>query len=99
MVRGVGILFLMWNATYPPVIWHPRRRRALFTVILVQQTIGVVGETWLWAMLPTGHDVLRATGLRFILFDAAGLALMGMAFVALQACLRKLALETGEHDG
>ena len=25
MVRGIGILFLMWNATYPPVMARPDR--------------------------------------------------------------------------
>ena len=33
-VRGLGVAFLMWNATYPPVIANPRRFRALFAVVL-----------------------------------------------------------------
>lgn len=83
LVQGLGILFLMWNATYPPVIAFPDRYRWLFAVVLVQQVIGLVGETWLWYSLPQGHAGLRATGLRFIAFDAAGLILMGAAFAAL----------------
>lgn len=27
--QGIGIAFLMWNCTYPPVIWQPCRHRAL----------------------------------------------------------------------
>jgi hypothetical protein len=80
LVRGIGILFLMWNATYPPVLYRPDRHQTLFAVILVQQAIGVIGETWIWATLPPGHTALWTTGLRFIAFDGAGLVAMGVAF-------------------
>ena len=80
VVRGIGILFLMWNATYPPVLVRPDRHRTLFAVILAQQAIGLAGETWMWATLPPGHAALRATGLRFITFDGAGLVGMGLIF-------------------
>jgi len=80
LVRGIGILFLMWNATYPPVLARPDRNRILFAVILVQQAIGLAGETWMWATLPPSHAALWATGLRFIAFDGAGLVGMGLAF-------------------
>jgi hypothetical protein len=80
LVRGIGILFLMWNATYPPVVIRPDRNRTLFAVVLVQQAIGLAGETWMWATLPAGHAALWTTGLRFIAFDGAGLAGMALAF-------------------
>jgi hypothetical protein len=80
LVRGIGILFLMWNATYPPVLIRPDRNRTLFAVILAQQAIGLAGETWMWATLPASHAALWTTGLRFIAFDGAGLAGMGLAF-------------------
>ena len=70
-VRGLGVAFLMWNATYPPVIASPRRFRALYVVVLVQQAIGLVGETAILLGLPGGHEVLAASILRFIAFDAA----------------------------
>lgn len=79
-VQGLGILFLMWNATYPLVIFHPIRYRALFVVVLIQQAIGFIGETWLWLTLPAGHSPLRATGLRFMLFDGIGLTAMAGAY-------------------
>jgi hypothetical protein len=85
MVQSIGILFLMWNVTYPPVLYDPRKYIALFAVLLVQQLIGVVGETWLWLSLPPGHVNLSASGARFIAFDAAGLAAMSIAFVLLAA--------------
>jgi hypothetical protein len=80
MVRGIGILFLMWCVAYVPVIAHPDRQPALFGVIQVQQVIGLAGEAWIVASLPPGHDVLSATGLRFMVFDGAGLALLILAF-------------------
>jgi hypothetical protein len=80
LVRGIGILFLMWNATYPPVLVRPDRNRTLFAVIMVQQAIGLTGETWMWATLPAGHAALWTTGLRFIAFDGAGLVGMGTVF-------------------
>ena len=83
IVQGFGILFLMWNATYPPVILQPTRQKTLFAVILVQQFIGVIGESWLYLQMPAGHEALQATGLRFIVFDGLGLVLMSVAFALL----------------
>ena len=79
MVQALGILFLMWNVTYPPVLIQPDRHWPVVGVILVQQALGLAGETWLWLSLPPAHSVLRDTGLRFMLFDGAGLVTMGSA--------------------
>jgi hypothetical protein len=84
VVQGFGILFLMWNATYPLVILQPQKQRPLFIIILIQQALGVVGETWLWLQLPAGHPALWSTGLRFILFDGMGLLVMGLAVFFLE---------------
>jgi hypothetical protein len=94
-VQGLGILFLMWNATYPLVIFHPIRYRAMFVVVLIQQAIGFIGETLLWLMLPSGHSPLRATGLRFMLFDGIGLITMVGAYWVL---IRKIKT-AGESQG
>jgi hypothetical protein len=80
LIQALGILFLMWNATYPPVVLRPESNKTLFGVILVQQAIGLAGETWIWLRLPPGHDALWRTGLRFMIFDGLGLALMGAAY-------------------
>lgn len=80
MVRTVGICFLMWNATYPPIIVHPDRYRVLFVVVLAQQAIGLVGESLLLASLQPGLEVLAGSILRFVVFDAAGLVLLAIAF-------------------
>ena len=83
LVRGIGILFLMWNATYPLAIWHPWHYRRLVLIIVVQQAIGVAGETWMLLGLPPGHEVLAASGWRFVAFDAAGLLAMLVASTAM----------------
>ena len=70
-VQGLGIAFLMWNATYPAVIASPLRFRAVAVIVLVQQAIGLAGESWLRFGLPAGHAALSASIERFILFDAA----------------------------
>jgi hypothetical protein len=80
IVQAIGILFLMWNATYPLVVIHPERYRTLFAIVLVQQTIGVLGETWLLTTLPAGYPALWATGIRFIVFDGLGLIAMAILF-------------------
>jgi hypothetical protein len=80
VVQAFGILFLMWNATYPPVILQPRGHPILFRIVLTQQAIGVVGETWIWLGLPPDHPALWETGLRFIAFDSIGLVVMALAF-------------------
>ena len=79
LIRGIGVLFLMWNATYPCAIWHPWRHRWLLLIILAQQIIGVAGETWMLWMLPSGHAALEASGWRFVAFDTAGLVAMALA--------------------
>lgn len=88
IVQSFGILFLMWNATYPPVILSPHTQRSLFGVILAQQFIGLLGETWLLLKLLAGHPALYATGLRFVVFDGFGLLIMGLAFIYLTFTLR-----------
>ncbi len=80
LVRGMGFLFLMWNVTYPLAIWNPWRYRWLFLIIIVQQAIGLAGETWMLLTLPPGHTPLAATGRRFIAFDGGGFVAMLIAF-------------------
>lgn len=80
LTRSIGILFLMWVVPYIPALLDPARYRVCLTVILVQQIIGLAGETWMALTLPPGHAVLLATGTRFIIFDGAGLLLLAAAW-------------------
>jgi len=74
MVRGMSILFLMWNVPYAVAAAAPYFRRSSLLEAAVMQAIGFVGESLLLAGLPGDHPVLRQTVGRFILFDGAGLA-------------------------
>lgn len=74
--QGIGIAFLMWNCTYPLVIWQPSRHRALAGVVLAQQVVGLIGESAIRATLPAGYDLLASSIDLFITFDAIGLVLM-----------------------
>ena len=94
-VQGIGIAFLMWNATYPAFIAAPQRFCVLGWVILAQQAIGLVGESLLLANLPAGHGVLAASIMRFVVFDGAGLVLMGIAFTCLLIARRRNVLKYG----
>lgn len=80
-VRGMGIVFLMWNATYPLFIVRPVKQKALGIIILIQQAIGCVGESFVLFALPADADVLAASIMRFTMCDAIGLVLMTLAFV------------------
>ncbi len=80
-LQALGIVFLMWNATYPPVIARPDRYRVLFVVVLVQQAIGLLGETLLLLQMDPALGVLMASTIRFIAFDAVGLAILSCAFL------------------
>lgn len=86
--QGIGVAFLIWNCTYPLVIWQPRRHTALAGVVLAQQTVGLVGESLIRATLPAGHDLLASSIDLFITFDATGLVLMGASFAVFLFCLK-----------
>lgn len=94
-VRGIGIAFLMWNATYPAFIVAPMRFRVLGWVILAQQVIGLVGESFLLASLPAGHEALASSVTRFIAFDGGGLVLMGVAFACMLIADKRNVLKYG----
>jgi hypothetical protein len=82
MVRGLGVLFLMWNVPYAVALWNPVRHRNFVFVALAMQAIGLVGETLIFTSLPATSEILRASLTRFILFDALGwLALLAAAWL------------------
>lgn len=95
-VSGIGVAFLMWNATYPAFIVAPLKFKVLGWVILIQQAIGLVGESVILARLPqVGHDVLASSIMRFIVFDGVGLVLMALAFTCLLISLKRNVLKYG----
>ncbi len=79
LVRGLGVLFLMWNVPYAVALWHPGRHRVSLWQAIAMQGIGLVGETAIRWSLPAGQALIRGTLDRFVAFDAAGLALLAIA--------------------
>lgn len=78
-IRGFAVLFVMWNVPYVVALWHPRRFRLALWQAIVMQTVGLIGETLIWWPLPAAQAILRGSLLRFIIFDAGGLAALGVA--------------------
>ena len=76
MLRGLGVLFVMWNVPYVVALWHPIHHRISLYEAQAMQTIGLVGETLIYFSLPTGYDILRASISRFIILDLVGLVLL-----------------------
>lgn len=87
-LAGLGVVFLMWNATYPLFIVRPDQYPVLGGVILAQQIIGLLGESYILATIPADHVTLAASIQRFISFDAFGLVIMAATYAALLHFLR-----------
>ena len=79
MLRGLGVLFVMWNVPYVVALWNPVRHRISLYETLAMQTIGLVGEAIIYLSLPSLYGLLRASILHFIGFDALGLVLLAVA--------------------
>jgi hypothetical protein len=73
MVRGMGILFLMWNVPYAVALVHPIRWRVSLYEAIAMQAIGFAGEALLLLTFPAGHPSVEDSLGRFILFDGFGL--------------------------
>ena len=79
MVRGMAVLFLMWNVPYAVALWHPVRHRVSLYEAVAMQTIGLIGESLILWSLAGGHPLAAANVARFIAFDGAGLVLLLLA--------------------
>ena len=79
MVRGMGLLFLMWNVPYAVALWNPLRWRWSLLEAVVMQAIGFFGETALLFTVSPDHTILRSSVERFMLFDGSGLVLLLLA--------------------
>lgn len=80
-VRGIGILFLMWNIPYLFALVDPIRHRLILTICLLMQLTGLAGETYILFTLPSGHEILSGSILRFIFFDGIGLVLLTLVWL------------------
>lgn len=82
-LQGLAVAFLMWNATYPIAIFNPIKYKIVFIIVLIQQAIGLIGESFIFLNIDNAHALLQASVLRFIIFDGAGLILMLISFICL----------------
>ena len=80
-VRGMAVLFAMWNIPYLVALWHPRRQRISLYEAIAMQTVGLIGESFILSTLGSGHALLRSSIMRFIFFDGAGLVHLLGAFL------------------
>lgn len=79
-VRGVGILFLMWNVPYLFALQNPIHYRLALYFALLMQFVGLIGESYILSTLSMEHVILRSSISRFITFDGAGLLLLALAY-------------------
>lgn len=79
LLRGLGLLFLMWNVPYAVAFSHPLRQRTALFEALAMQAIGFFGETLLLLTFPPGHPQLAESVGRFIVCDGIGLAALIIA--------------------
>ncbi len=78
-VRGIGLLFLMWNVPYFVALLEPVKNRVSLYEALAMQSIGVLGETLIYLSLPGGYATLQNSIARFIVFDSLGLTMLLLA--------------------
>jgi len=90
MVRSLGLLFIMWNVPYAVALIHPWRHRTSLIEALIMQTIGLLGELWLLWRMPPGHEDLRSTVWRFVVFDGAGVPLLILALWLVRKTTRRV---------
>lgn len=83
-VRGMGILFLMWNIPYLASLWNPRRNFLALQLSIAMQAVGLLGESYILSTLTTDYAPLIDSIRRFIAFDAAGLFLLIGALLAVR---------------
>ena len=89
-LRGIAVLFLMWNVTYPFVILHPVKNIIVYRIVLIQSLIGVLGESWILNTIREVAPVLAESIFRFVLFDGMGLLIMLIPYVIIQVSMSKM---------
>jgi hypothetical protein len=84
VIQGMGVLFLMWNIPYLFALVNPLKFSVSLIEAVIMQAVGVFGETIILLALKGEHPLIKASVLRFILFDGAGLVLLSIALVLIQ---------------
>ena len=80
VVRGFGLLFLMWNIPYLFALADPIRHRVSLIEAVIMQGLALAGETAILGMDGSMPPAAQETIRRFILFDGGGLILLLVSF-------------------
>jgi len=89
MLRGLGLLFVMWNVPYVFACVHPIKYRISLIEALIMQAIGLLGETLILLYGNYQNTLIQATIKRFIMFDGMGLLLLLLAFALTRSTEKK----------
>ncbi len=81
VIRAMAVLFVMWNIPYLFALIHPYRWFVSLIQALVMQSVGFIGETWLFTTITAERVILRSSILRFMIFDGLGILLLGIAVI------------------
>jgi hypothetical protein len=95
MLRGFGVLFIMWNVPYVFAVLDPLRYYNAYFQSFLMQAIGLIGETIVRVTIPDGYLVLKGSIDRFIGFDALGLFFIGLGLLVLKV---KFQMLRGMHN-
>jgi hypothetical protein len=83
MIRGMGVLFVMWNIPYIFAFIHPVRYKTSLLEAMLMQFTGFAGESLIWLSLPLQHEIVRSSIFRFMVFDGAGFIVLVIAWIIL----------------
>jgi hypothetical protein len=89
MVRGMGVLFLMWNVPYIFAAVHSVKHFISLIEAVIMQFIGVIGESVILLGLPGDHPFITSSVTRFIIFDGAGLVVLVIALLLILSLRKK----------
>ena len=80
VIRGTGLLFIMWNIPYIFSLVNPVKHRTSLIQAIIMQAIGFVGESSILILTPALPAQISSSITRFIVFDGVGLGLLLIAF-------------------
>lgn len=94
-VAGMGLLFLMWQVPYIVALINPLKHQLSLLEALIMQGLGVIGETFILLRIPLQYATLRASITRFLVFDAAGFALLALAWLLVRSLRSEIERKNG----
>jgi len=84
VIRGYGILFIMWNVPYLFAFINPIRFIISLYEAIIMQSIGILGEGWIMNSLPQHVEQTKNTVSRFLYFDVFGLLALISAMIIIK---------------